>query len=301
MENTENKKLNIVIMPKRNGAIFNVAMSPKVIYIFAVLLFLTLVVNGVFAFKYINMQKNLDETKKQVNISSNVSDLKQEAEELKQELEDIKRTNERIKQKTGISPEPGYSEYRRKEVGMPTRAFDPELEDLRNQLSVLRVEISFRKNYAEQTENKVEKLVDKFSHVPSIKPIRDAKLTSTFGYRYHPISGKREFHMGMDLDGTTSTPIYATADGRVIFEGWRQGYGRTIEVDHENGFKTTYAHNSRDLVSEGENVVKGQIIGYVGSSGYTTGSHLHYEVRFKDRLFNPKKFMTLTLADIEKM
>lgn len=301
MENTENKKLNIVIMPKRNGAIFNVAMSPKVIYIFAVLLFLTLVVNGVFAFKYINMQKNLDETKKQVNISSNVSDLKQEAEELKQELEDIKRTNERIKQKTGISPEPGYSEYRRKEVGMPTRAFDPELEELRNQLSVLRVEISFRKNYAEQTENKVEKLVDKFSHVPSIKPIRDAKLTSTFGYRYHPISGKREFHMGMDLDGTTSTPIYATADGRVIFEGWRQGYGRTIEVDHENGFKTTYAHNSRDLVSEGENVVKGQIIGYVGSSGYTTGSHLHYEVRFKDRLFNPKKFMTLTLADIEKM
>lgn len=301
MENSENKKLNIVIMPKRNGAIFNVAMSPKGIYVIIGLLFLTLVVNGIFAFKYINMRRNLDETKKQVNISSNVSDLKQEAEELKQQLEDIKRTNERIKQKTGISPEPGYSDYRRKEVGMPTRAYDPELEDLRNQLSVLRVEISLRKNYAEQTENKVEKLVNKYSHIPSIKPIRNAKLTSTFGYRYHPISGSREFHMGMDLDGTTSTPIYATADGKVIFEGWRQGYGRTIEIDHGNGFNTTYAHNSRDLVSEGENVLKGQIIGYVGSSGYTTGSHLHYEVRFKDRLFNPKKFMTLTLADIEKM
>lgn len=301
MENMENKNLNIVIMPKKNGAIFNIALSPKVIYGFGAFLFVVLSINLMIAMKYFHVLRNLDETKKQVTISSNVSDLKQEAEELQQQLEEIKRTNERIKQKTGISPEPGYSDYRRKEVGMPTRAYDPELEDLRNQLSELKVEISLRKNYAAQTENKVEKLMDKYSRIPSIKPIRDAKLTSTFGYRYHPINGRREFHRGMDLDGTTSTPIYATADGKVVFEGWRQGYGRTIEVEHGNGFMTLYGHNSRNLVSEGENVVKGQIIGYIGSSGYTTGTHLHYEVSFNGRLFNPKKFMSLTLADIEKM
>lgn len=300
-ENSECKNLNIVIMPKKSGAIFNIALSPKVIYGFVTFLVVVLSINLVVAMKYYSVLKNLDETKKQVKVSSKVSDLQQEAQELQKQIEEIKRTNERIKQKTGISPEPGYSDFKRKEVGMPTRAYDPELEDLRNQLSALRVEISLRKNFAAQTENKVEKLVDKYSRIPSIKPIRDAKLTSTFGYRYHPISGQREFHRGMDLDGTTSTPIYATADGKVVFEGWRQGYGRTIEVDHGNGFITLYAHNSRNLVSEGENVVKGQMIGYIGSSGYTTGTHLHYEVSFNGRLFNPKKFMNLTLADIEKM
>lgn len=301
MEIKEARQLNIVIMPKRTGSIMNVALSPKLVYVAAGLAMSVLFVNMILAMNYFRLRENLKETKKKAVHSSYFSDLQQETENLEKELEDIKRTNERIKEKTGISSEPVYSEYGRKETAMPTRAYDPELEDLRSRLSELRFEISQSRDSASETESKVESLMGKFSRIPSIKPIREAQLTSTFGYRPNPMTGEREFHMGMDLDGTTSTPIYATADGKVVYDGWRQGYGLTVEVNHGNGFTTIYAHNSRNLVSEGEHVVKGQIIGYVGSSGYTTGSHLHYEVWFKDKLLNPRRFMSLTIADVEFM
>lgn len=102
---------------------------------------------------------------------------------------------------------------------------------------------------------------------------------SGFGYRTHPISGSRRMHSGVDIAGPTGQPIITAADGLVVSSGWRGGYGMAVVIDHGGGLATLYAHQSRLLVSEGTVVEAGQQIGEIGSTGYSTGPHLHYEVR----------------------
>jgi murein DD-endopeptidase MepM/ murein hydrolase activator NlpD len=113
------------------------------------------------------------------------------------------------------------------------------------------------------------------------------RLTSGFGERFHPILGYVRFHKGVDLAATAGTPIVAAADGRVVGAGWRGGYGREVQIAHAGGLDTTYGHMSRIAARLGEFVHKGQIIGYVGSSGLSTGPHLHFEVTRNGRPVNP--------------
>lgn len=115
------------------------------------------------------------------------------------------------------------------------------------------------------------------------------KVTSTFGYRLHPISGKWAGHQGIDYAAPKGTPIRATAQGTVAFIGVQKGYGKVIFVEHGNAYSTVYAHQSRfkNGLKQGANVRKGQTIGYVGSTGTSTGPHLHYELRKNDQPVNP--------------
>ena len=104
-------------------------------------------------------------------------------------------------------------------------------------------------------------------------------ITSYFGYRYHPILRKRKYHTGVDIGAPMSTKIMAADSGTVIFSGTNGGYGKMISLDHGNGFSTVYGHCSALLVGEGQSVTKGQTIGLVGSTGFSTGPHLHFEIR----------------------
>jgi murein DD-endopeptidase MepM/ murein hydrolase activator NlpD len=113
------------------------------------------------------------------------------------------------------------------------------------------------------------------------------RLTSGFGERFHPILGYRRFHAGLDLAASAGTPIVAAADGRVIGAGWRGGYGQQVEIAHTDGVDTLYGHMSRIAAHAGELVRKGQVIGYVGSTGLSTGPHLHFEVTKNGRPMNP--------------
>ena len=105
------------------------------------------------------------------------------------------------------------------------------------------------------------------------------RLTSRFGMRGHPVLGGYRQHSGVDLAAPTGSPVLATADGVVSFADWRGGYGLLVSVDHGGGVQTRFAHLSRIMVRPGERVSKGQLVGLVGSTGRSTGSHLHYEVR----------------------
>ncbi len=118
-------------------------------------------------------------------------------------------------------------------------------------------------------------------------PTTNRLITSTFGYRRHPIWGIRMFHSGIDISGSYGDPIYAVNEGRVIYSGWQSGYGKVIIIDHGNGMSTLYAHCSVLLAGEGEQVKKGQLIGKVGSTGWSTGPHLHFEVRKDGTPVNP--------------
>jgi len=126
---------------------------------------------------------------------------------------------------------------------------------------------------------------------PVVKPLQDYYyVSSSFGVRRDPFTNTRAMHSGLDMASHWKTPIYATAPGTIVKAGWNGAYGRMIEIDHGNGFKTRYGHLKTILVEKGQHVTKGERIALMGSSGRSTGTHLHYEVRFLDKPYNPVKF-----------
>jgi hypothetical protein len=126
--------------------------------------------------------------------------------------------------------------------------------------------------------------------IPAIWPIDRTKLkyvSSLYGMRMHPRYGTWRMHEGVDLSAPKGTPVYATGNAVVLRAGWRPGYGYMIELNHGFGYKTRYGHLSKMYVSAGDSVTRGQVIADVGNTGVSSGSHLHYEVRFRDHTVNP--------------
>jgi len=133
-------------------------------------------------------------------------------------------------------------------------------------------------------------LTDAATYLPFDRPTQ-ARTTSGFGVRFDPFNGRPALHQGQDFAAPLNTPIHATAPGVVSFVGVRSGYGNTVEIDHGGGFKTRYAHLNSTAVQIGQRVALGQRIGAMGSTGRSTGVHLHYEVWMNGRAQNPARFM----------
>lgn len=127
--------------------------------------------------------------------------------------------------------------------------------------------------------------------IPSSRPVDNLSLTSSFGVREDPFNGHRRAHKGIDIPGPVGTPIYATADGIVGRSQWVSGYGNLVELNHGNGIETRYGHMSKLIVQPNQRVRRGQVIGLMGSTGRSTGSHLHYEVRIDGDAVNPLPFI----------
>jgi murein DD-endopeptidase MepM/ murein hydrolase activator NlpD len=132
---------------------------------------------------------------------------------------------------------------------------------------------------------------------PSLWPVQGS-ISSSFGEREDPFNGEGAFHKGVDICAAYGTPIRAAADGVVESAGMESGYGRQVSINHGHDLKTLYAHMSGFTVTQGQSVVRGQVIGYVGSSGRSTGAHLHYEVQIHGTPVNPHKYLRITLADL---
>jgi len=129
--------------------------------------------------------------------------------------------------------------------------------------------------------------------LPTLPPIENINYTSNFGYRIDPFNGHQTFHEGVDFAAETGTPINAAASGKVIYADFHPAYGKSVEIDHGNGLVTRYAHGSELLVKEGDLVVRGQRISRVGSTGRSTGPHLHFEVRLNGVPQNPGRFLAV--------
>ena len=127
--------------------------------------------------------------------------------------------------------------------------------------------------------------------LPLGAPVEKMRVTSNFGIRNDPFTGEPKRHRGIDFAGTIGTELMAVAPGRVVSAGERVGYGTTVEIDHGLGFTTLYAHLSQTLVTRGDWVRPGTVIGLAGSTGRSTGPHLHYEIRYKGVPFDPAKFV----------
>ncbi|HEX8527735.1 peptidoglycan DD-metalloendopeptidase family protein, partial [Allosphingosinicella sp.] len=148
----------------------------------------------------------------------------------------------------------------------------------------------------------LDRLEDGIVAIPSGRPVNTANFTSGYGTRSDPFRGSRAMHAGVDLAGPLGTPIYATADGIVGRAEYAGAYGNLVEVNHGQGIQTRYGHMSRLIARPGQRVRRGELIGLMGSTGRSTGSHLHYEVRIDGRAVNPIPFLqgTETLAEVQR-
>ena len=125
------------------------------------------------------------------------------------------------------------------------------------------------------------------SQIAGVRPLASARMTSGFGMRWHPLLGGERMHSGIDLAAPAGTPVVATADGIVGEAAWNGGYGLYVAIAHAGGMQTRYGHLSQLAVSAGQAVTAGQLIGYVGSTGRSTGPHLHYELRLNGQAVRP--------------
>lgn len=146
----------------------------------------------------------------------------------------------------------------------------------------------------------------KLECIPSIQPVLNKDLTRTasgYGWRIDPVYHTPRFHSGMDFTAPKGTDVYATGNARVVFVGWKQGYGNCIDLDHGFQYRTRYAHLSKVMVRPGQSVKRGDIIGLVGNTGKSTGPHLHYEVHFRGQAVDPRNFyfQDLSPEDYDRM
>lgn len=146
---------------------------------------------------------------------------------------------------------------------------------------------------AKSFDENAERLIaqgDRLKSTPSLLPARGLVSSSFSSKRFHPVLGINRPHEGVDIHAPMGTPIVAAADGRVSYAGWKVGYGNTVEIQHESGFFTLYAHASALLVGRGQRVRRGEVVAEVGRTGVATAPHLHYEVRLNGRPVNPENY-----------
>ena len=139
--------------------------------------------------------------------------------------------------------------------------------------------------------NRMNVLLKVTEHMPLVRPMDDARVTSSFGTRRDPFTGRRAHHGGMDFVNREDRSIYATADGTVSYAGKRGAYGNLVEIDHGLGITTRFGHLAKMHVEKGQKVYKGQLIAVMGNTGRSTGAHLHYEVRLDKKTLNPYHFL----------
>ena len=233
------------------------------------------------------------ETRKQeyfqklINIKENVSYLQEslfrigeynEILSLTSKLEPVNMSTKRM----GVGGFPQSKEFYSPELDSSVKGLETQIEKIYNLVKLEEQSLG-------KSGRKLEELQNRLSHIPSIWPTQ-GYITSGYGWRRHPITGKREFHYGYDIANRPYTPIVATANGTVSSVRRYGGYGLIIEIDHGYGFTTRYAHLAQAYVKQGQKVKRGEKIAAMGSSGFVTGTHLHYEVRVLGRTVNPMNY-----------
>lgn len=228
-------------------------------------------------------------------------DIKDKEKDLKDKDEIIKSKDEEIAQKEAENDalaDDIIDKIDKIEIGnSSTSRSDSDLVNVRNSFTELENLVRDAIGYTEKANaivdalnKKADDYEDILDRYPDYRPTV-GEITSPFGYRVHPITGKTKFHKGVDLDNVTGTAIWASAKGIVTFAGYDGSYGYSIVIDHGNGFQTRYAHLSEMISGVGDEVEKGELIGRMGASGNVTGDHLHFEVIKNGNRVNPMNYI----------
>ncbi len=259
--------------------------------LFLVPSFLLLLGAGVYLGKLIPEEKNAMETQKEkelLMVKNQYEKLQDELEKIEGSLNAVENKDENIyrtffqmdtlseeERNPGMGGSERYSQYKDYEMGNM-------IIKVSEKADVLRARLKAQEKSLEEIQALAGTKSKKLLHIPAIQPITNKDLTrlaSGFGMRRHPILRTSRMHEGLDFTSPRGTPIYATANGTISSAGVKGGYGNCVEINHENGYETLYAHMSKMNVRAGQKVVRGQVIGYVGSTGLSSGPHLHYELK----------------------
>ena len=220
--------------------------------------------------------------------------------DLSSQLTALRESSARVKVLANLSVVPGGGESR--SVGGPdplaseltVACLDVEqkqrLARLHEELQQLELGLSREEGELKCIGEHLKKQQTRLNLTPSVWPVR-GWISSRYGYRVSPFTGRRELHKGLDIVNRIGTPVVATADGRVVYAGYKRGYGKMVIIDHGLGRVTKYGHLSRLEVKRGESVVRGQKIGRLGNTGRSTGPHLHYEVVINGKAVNPMDYL----------
>ncbi len=265
-------KLTIIISDINGSKHYTIRQIIKKIFLYLVLAIFILIVFGIIWIKFLTLKINNIKTTKQI--------YKQQAEKLINKNEILLLKIKNLQNKINFKSE--------------------KLEEINDKISDLEVSMGLKRDTNETTNERINLLQitslqrkEFLKNIPNGFPVKNRGITSKFGWRINPISHKKEFHAGIDLRAKIGEKIYAPADGIVEFAGYskRSGYGNLIIIDHNFGFKTLYGHLKKVAVRAGEFVKKGTVIGYTGSTGFSTGPHLHYGIMYIQRFLNPYYFL----------
>jgi murein DD-endopeptidase MepM/ murein hydrolase activator NlpD len=252
-----------------------------------------------FVYQYIHLNVRMLELKKLRLEADDRSILAEKVGALEGELSRVRDLDRRLRVAVGIDkaemqPAPlaqgGADTVTRSALLDALRQRTGRLMDwVHRDLTALGEEITSQERSLKELKTYLEEKRSVLVATPTILPLRGL-VTAGYGYRKSPFTGSREMHEGMDIAAPYGTPILAVADGVVSFAGPLQAYGNVVFLNHGHGFQTFYGHNSSNRVREGQQVRRGDVIAYVGTTGRTTGPHVHYEVHVNGVISNPMKY-----------
>ena len=232
-------------------------------------------------------------------MKDNYNLLNQKVKTLQQQMADLeKRDNEVYRSIFEANPLPDSARAKLTEKNNELEKVNVMNDDMLGReiagsLNNITARVAYQVNSYKEIEKLINNQEQKLSSIPAIQPVSNKDLTriaSGFGYRIHPIYGIPKMHNGLDFTAAQGTPIYATGDGRVTTSGMGTGTGNHVIINHGYGYETVYMHMVRIKVRDGQTVKRGQIIGWVGSTGASTGPHCHYEVHINGRPVDPVYF-----------
>jgi len=296
-------RCTLIFIPQPQGAVHTLRLTRWHICVCAVAVFIFFVNCGLLAFTITRLiQQNRDLVGARAILDSQTAQI----ERFAAEMDSLVALETRARDVFGLPPRRSAAEHTR-QGGQGGEEHDGyESSELLSSpsslsghrpaagtLSALLEEARYRQETFNELIEHVTRERDQLAATPCIWPVNapDAWISSGFGYREDPISGKRTFHDGMDVVAPVKSPVMATADGVVTFAAWDGGLGWVVTIDHGYGYKTRYGHNHKLLVKKGDRVRRGDVIALEGSTGRTTGPHVHYEVIYNGKKVNPYRYL----------
>ncbi|MCF6464855.1 M23 family metallopeptidase [Clostridium sp. Cult2] len=296
MGRKKDSKICIMIIPHtekvRRLTIPRWLPKASIISLSAVLIITFLIFNNIYSSRT-NLEKEYDNRVSEINyleeenrkkeielskLKSQNKELYAKANEVEDKLIEIEKLQRQLEKIAGLK---SSSRGGRIGNGINLEALEPI-----NEIQVLKEVLDNKEKELQIFIDDLEKRFEYLETVPDLWPTR-GRLTSVFGNRRNPFGRGFRFHHGIDIANSTGADIWAAGKGEVVFSGYKAGLGRTIIIDHGNGYKTVYGHNSKLLVDKGKAVEKGQIISKMGSTGRSTGSHLHFEIHKNGKAIDP--------------
>lgn len=284
----------MIVPHDAQGRSFSFKLSNKAIYflaglcVFSVLITASAVVYSAhLSRKLVYYSKTIAKNKQQQKI---IASYAQKTEEVNRLIDQL------VQEENNLRKMLGMKNWKSK-IKLSSNINLPSVDQAKHNLKMADAKLAERKQSFEELKGWVSTVRSRFASTPSRWPIY-GRIVSRYGYRTYPWRG---FHTGVDISGRYGAPVRVTASGVVKSVGWKTGYGKTVVVDHGYGNSTLYAHLSKYAVKRGDKVAKGQVICYIGNTGYTTGAHLHYEVKKAGKAVNPVSYLNLNILSASKI